>query len=97
MILIIIGVSALELKLKLRLKEDRKYRLFKVGDRSREESYIRILSIFKIKLLLKRPGLYCPILKGLEKVFLRGSLYIIFANNYILTFLKIMFIFSSSV
>jgi hypothetical protein len=88
---------ALKLKLKLRLEEGGKYRLFKVEDKSRKESYIRILFISKIKLLLKRPGLYCPILKGLEEVSLRGSLYIIFTNNYISTFLKIIFILSNSI
>jgi hypothetical protein len=95
MILIVVGVSALELELKL--KEGRKYWLFKVGGRSRGESYIRILFISKTELLLERPGLYCPMLRGLEEVSLRGSLYIIFINNYILMFLRIMFILSSFV
>jgi hypothetical protein len=88
---------ALKLKLKLRLEEGGKYQLFKVGGRLRRESYIRILSISKTELLLKRPGLYCPILRGLEEVSLRDSLYIIFANNYISIFLKITFILSSSI
>jgi hypothetical protein len=92
---VIIGVSALKLKLKLRLKEGGKYWLFKVGDRLKGESYIRMLFIFKTELLLKRLGLYCPIFKELEEVSLRGSLYIIFTNSYILIFLKIMFILFS--
>jgi hypothetical protein len=96
-ILIIIGVLALELKLKLRLKEGRKYWLFRVRGRLRRESYIRILFISKTELLLKRPGLYYPMLKGLKKVSLSGSLYIVFINNYILIFLRIMFIFFSSI
>jgi hypothetical protein len=90
-----VDISALELKLKLRLKEGGKYRLFRVRDKSRRESYIRMLFISKTELLLKRPGLYCPMLKGLEKISLRGSLYIIFTNSYILTFFKITFILSS--
>jgi hypothetical protein len=56
---------------------------------------MRILSISKTELLLKRPGLYCLILKRLEEISLRGSLYIIFTNSYILIFLKIMFILFS--
>jgi hypothetical protein len=56
---------------------------------------MRMLSISKMELLLKRPGLYCSMLKGLEEVSLRGSLYIIFTNSYILIFLRIIFIFSS--
>jgi hypothetical protein len=86
---------ALELKLKLRLKGGGKYQLFRVGDRSRKGSYIRILFISKTELLLKRPGLYCPMLKGLEEVSLKDSLYIVFADNYILIFLRIIFILSS--
>jgi hypothetical protein len=96
-ILVIIDVSALKLKLKLRLKEGGKYWLFRVRDRSRKGSYTRILSISKTELLLERPGLYCPILRGLEEVSLRGSLYIIFTNTYILIFLKIIFILSNSI
>ena len=97
MILVVVGVSALELKLKLRLKEGGKYRLFRVRDKSRRESYIRMLFISKTELLLKRPGLYCPMLKGLEEVSLRGFLYIIFTNSYISIFLRIIFILSSFV
>jgi hypothetical protein len=90
--LVVVDVLALELKLELRLKGGGKYWLFEVGGKLREESYIRILFISKRELLLERPGLYCPILRGLEEVFLRGSLYIVFVNSYILIFLRIMFI-----
>jgi hypothetical protein len=90
-----VGVLALELELKL--KEGGKYRLFRVEDRLRRESYIRILSISKTELLLERPSLYCPILRELEEVSLRGSLYIVFANSYILMFLRIMFVLSNSI
>jgi hypothetical protein len=95
--LVVVGISASELKLKLRLKESGKYRLFRVKDRLREGSYIRILSISKTELLLERPGLYCPMLRELEEISLRGSLYIVFANNYISIFLRIMFILSNFV
>jgi hypothetical protein len=90
-----VGVLALELELKL--KEGGKYRLFRVEDRLRRESYIRILSISKTELLLERPGLYCSMFRGLKEVSLRGSLYIVFVNSYILIFLRIMFVFSSFV
>jgi hypothetical protein len=95
MILVIVGISALELELKLGLKEGRKYQLFKVGGRLRGGSYTRILFISEMELLLERPGLYCPILRGLEEVSLRGSLYIVFADSYILMFFKMTFILSS--